>query len=137
MPPEEPITGMCAVPRVIVVDDRPHFRLLLRRVVEATGFEVVGEADSGERAVAAAAELYPELVLMDVEMPGVDGIEAARRIKRDRPSTVVVLVSADHPDDLPPGAASCLADEIVWKSKLRPAVLEEIWRDHREAATAT
>jgi len=119
---------------VIAVDDQAHFRLVLCRVIDATpGFEVVAEADSGELAVAAATELRPDLVLMDVEMPGLGGLAAARRIKVARPSTLVVLVSATHPEDLPLEAACCLADEIVWKPKLRPALLEEIWRNHRDA----
>jgi DNA-binding NarL/FixJ family response regulator len=116
---------------VIAVDDQADFRIVLRRLVDAMpGFEVVAEAGSGELAVAAAVELEPDLVLMDIEMPGIGGLAAARQIKADRPSTVVVLVSATHPDDLPPEAVCCLADEIVWKSKLRPALLEEMWRNH-------
>src|SRR5215470_7108650 len=100
MASQEPVTRPNAAPRAVVVDDRPNFRLLLRRLVEATSFEFAAEADSGERAVAVARVLHPDLVLMDVEMPGLGGIEAARLIKRDLPATVVVLVSADHPDDL-------------------------------------
>jgi DNA-binding NarL/FixJ family response regulator len=135
---EEPITSARGATRVIAVDDHADFRVLLRRLVDATpGFEVVGEADSGERAVVAAMELQPDLMLIDVEMHGLGGIAAARRIKVDRPSTIVVLVSATHPEDLPPEAAGCLADEIVWKPKLRPALLEQIWRAHRHADMAT
>jgi len=135
---EEPIPRGRGTRRVIAVDDQAHFRVLLRRLVAATpGFEVVAEAESGERAVAAAKELQPDLVLMDIEMPGLGGFAAARRIKVDRPSTVVVLVSATHPDDLPSDSACCLADEIVWKPKLRPALLEQMWRNHRDADGAT
>lgn len=135
---EEPITSARGTPRVIAVDDQTDFRVLLRRLLDATpGFEVVGEADSGERAVAAATELRPDLVLMDIEMPGLGGIAAAQRIKIDRPSTIVVLVSATHPDDLPQEAANCLADKIVWKPRLRPSLLEQIWRSSRDAGVET
>ena len=116
---------------MLAVDDHEPFRTAMRRLVEAApGFSLLAEAESGERAIEAANELHPDLVLMDVEMPGLGGIAAARRIKSESPMTVVVLVSATHPDDLPREAASCFADEIVWKPKLRPALLEEIWRAH-------
>jgi len=118
--------------RVLAVDDHEPFRGVMRQVVEAMpGFELAAEVDSGERAVDAAADLHPDLVLMDVSMPGLDGIETTRRIKAHSPSTVVVLVSATHPDDLPRAAASCPADAIVWKPELRPRLLEEIWQRRR------
>lgn len=115
---------------VLAVDDQETFRVVLRRLVEAaSGLSLLGEADSGELAVLAALELGPDMVLMDVGMPGIGGIAAALRIKTDRPATVIVLVSTTHPDDLPRGAAES-ADEIVWKPQLRPDVLESIWRSH-------
>ena len=67
--------------RVLIVDDQEPFRLAARMVVDvADGFEVVGEAETGERGVEMAAELGPDLVLMDVNLPGIDGLEATRRI---------------------------------------------------------
>jgi CheY-like chemotaxis protein len=68
---------------------------------------------------------------MDVFMPGIGGIAAARQIKASRPATIVVLVSTTHPEDLPGEAAASPADEIVWKRELRPSLLEEIWQRHR------
>ena len=135
---EDPISCPCGTPRVIAVDDQAQFRLVMRRLVDATpGFEIVAEADSGEQAVASVRALRPDLVLMDIEMPGLGGCAAARRIKEDLPSTIVVLVGATHPDDLPDEATSCLADEIVWKATLRPALLAAIWQDHRGADAVT
>jgi CheY-like chemotaxis protein len=68
--------------RVLTVDDHPPFLVLLRELVRATGqLEIVGEAESGERAVEAAQELQPDLILMDIRMPGLGGIGAAKRIK--------------------------------------------------------
>ena len=67
--------------RVLIVDDQEPFRLAARMVVELTdGFEVVGEAETGEDSVAMTADLAPDLVLMDVNLPGIDGLEATRRI---------------------------------------------------------
>jgi pilus assembly protein CpaE len=128
VPLEHPITRACAAPRVLAVDDQAGFLAVMRRVVDATpGFEVVAEAGSGEQAVAAASEMRPDIVLMDVDMPGLGGIEAARLIKAARPDTVVILVSATHPDDLPRSAA-VQADQVVWKPELRPLLLDGIWQ---------
>ena len=122
---------------VIAVDDQPAFRVVLRHVVDATGeLIVVGEADCGESAVELVLDREPDMVLMDVRMPGIGGIEAARRIKELRPSTIVVLVSTTHPETLQPGAAS-LADEVIWKNDLRPKILEDIWRRHGGARRPT
>ena len=130
------LTGDTKVPPpapagVLAVDDHDGFRAILRRLVEvASGLRLLGEVDSGERAVAVAKELEPDMVVMDVVMPGIGGIAAARAIKAERPATVVVLVSTTHPDDLPVEAAEARADEIIWKAELRPGVLESIWRRH-------
>ena len=67
--------------RVLIVDDQEPFRMAARMVVDATeGFDVVGEAESGEDSVAMAAELTPDLVLMDVNLPGINGLDATRQI---------------------------------------------------------
>ena len=115
---------------VLAVDDQPAFRTALRFLVDACRALVfAGEADSGEAAIRRVAELEPDLVLMDVEMPGIGGIAAAREIKRLSRRTVVLLVSATHPDELSPEAAGS-ADGLIWKGDLRPGVLEAIWAEH-------
>ena len=68
-----------------------------------------------------------DMVLMDVAMPGLGGIEACRTIKTARPETVVVLVSATHPNELPLEVELSLADAVIWKPTLRPALLQELW----------
>ena len=84
--------------RVLAVDDQPSFLALLRELVRATShLELVGEAESGERAVAVAGELRPEMVLMDLNMPGVGGLKAAELIEAADPSTLTVLISAIRP----------------------------------------
>jgi DNA-binding NarL/FixJ family response regulator len=126
-----------AAPRtacVLAVDDQPAFRSALRFVVAACRALVLGgEADSGEAAIGLVAELEPDLVLMDVQMPGMGGIAATREIKRLSRRTVVLLVSATHPDELPSEATECHADGIIWKGDLRPHVLEAIWAKHARA----
>ena len=113
--------------------DQPPSLAILRAVVRATGhLEIAGEAQSGEEAVLAAHELRPDMVLMDVRMPGIGGSKAAERIKASRPPTLVVLISSTHPDELPRESASCFT--VIWKSVLGPRLLDEIWTRHRSNA---
>jgi DNA-binding NarL/FixJ family response regulator len=80
--------------RVLVVDDTDHVRRMLVEMLTLDGFDVVGEATNGEHAVHTAAEVKPDVIVMDLRMPGVDGIEATRRIKATRPDQVVILYTA-------------------------------------------
>lgn len=117
--------------RVLAVDDDPSFLALLCDVVEAAReLELVGESDCGWGAVEKTEELRPDLVVMDVRMPRLDGISATTRIKALLPSTLVVLVSVTHPDELRREAGGCGASAILWKSDLRPRLLDEIWLRH-------
>jgi len=122
--------------RVLVVDDRAAFRSAICTLLRAAHqLVLVGEAESGELALAAISESDPDFVLMDVRMPGMGGIDAARAIKHRRPSTVVVLISTTHPSELSPAASSCGADAVMWKPDLRSGVLEALWLQHRPAMT--
>ena len=115
---------------VLIVDDQAPFRRAARAVVTATpGFEVVGEAESGEEAVDLAAALAPGVVLMDINLPGINGIEATRRISSAHPDVVTVLLSTYREEDLPAGADDCGAAAYVHKEEFGPAVLLE----HRPA----
>lgn len=98
------------------------------------GFEAAAEAESGEGAVQLAESLRPGLVLMDINMPDVDGIEACRRITASSPRTVVVLLSTYQADDLPEDAASCGAVGYVHKEDFGPEVLLDLWDRHGRAA---
>ena len=80
-------------PRLLLVDDHKLLRQGLRRAVEEAGFDVVGEAGDGEEAVRLAVELQPDLVLMDVSMPVLDGIEATRRLRQSAPEARVVMLT--------------------------------------------
>ncbi len=130
MPTEPGPPGDCCA-RVLAVDDRSAFRDVLCRLVEAAGrLDLLGVADSGESAVEAVRMFRPDMVVMDVVMPGMGGAAAARSIKAEHPATVVVLVSTTHPDDLPDEVHECRADAVVWKAGLRPQLLEELWFTH-------
>jgi DNA-binding NarL/FixJ family response regulator len=120
--------------RVLIVDDQAPFRKAARAVVTLTpGFEVVAEAETGEDAVRLVENEHPDLVLMDINMPGIDGCEATRQITTAHPDTVVLLVSTYDADDLPADAASCGAAEYVHKEDLGPDVLESAWSRHAPA----
>ena len=125
---EAPNPLECSRARLLAVDDQSAFLALLRDVVRETDWlRVVGEAETGERAIELARQLQPDIVLIDVRMPGIGGIAAATQIKQSRPSTVVVLISATHPDELSEEGDQCGADAVLWKSELQPKVLDEIW----------
>lgn len=87
------MTGAARSVRVLIVDNEPVFREAARMVVEMVdGFEVAGEAESGDEAIELVERLRPDLVLMDVKMPGIDGIEATRQIRQlDDPPLVLVM----------------------------------------------
>ena len=118
---------------VLIVDDQAPFRSVARTVVAlAPGFSVVAEAESGEQALDLAGEHHPGLVLMDINLPGINGIEASRRIVTADPSTTVILLSTYTQDDLPADARTCGAAAYVHKEDMSPALLRRIW-DERPA----
>jgi DNA-binding NarL/FixJ family response regulator len=126
------LDAMVATPvRVLIVDDQEPFRLAARMVVEATdGFDVVGEAESGEDSVAMAAELAPDLVLMDVNLPGINGLDATRQILSGAAGSgavVVLLLSTYEEEEYAPRAAECGAAAYIPKAVFGPDRLESAW----------
>jgi DNA-binding NarL/FixJ family response regulator len=115
--------------RVLIVDDQEPFRMAARMVVEATDdFDVVGEADTGELSIEMARDLQPDLVLMDVNLPGINGLDATRQILANRgDSVVVLLLSTYEEEEYAPRAAECGAAAYIPKAVFGPDRLEQAW----------
>jgi DNA-binding NarL/FixJ family response regulator len=115
---------------VLVVDDQPYFRGVLRKLISASpGFLTIGEATSGEEAITAVATMPPDLVLMDVRLPGIDGFQAAvTLLERDSPP-FIVLISGSR-IELPPALAT-RREAVVFtpKDELSPRRLLDLWRE--------
>ena len=128
---EEPLS-------VIVVDDQAPFRMAARAVIRRSeGFSLAGEADNGVKALELANEVHPDVVLMDINMPEMGGIEATRRIVSDLPDTFVILCSTYDITDLPPDAPASGARAYVHKEQLGATTLRRLWDQRNEVAFAT
>jgi CheY-like chemotaxis protein len=128
-----PALGATADVRVLTVDDQERFRRVAEDVINATaGFAPVGEACSGEEALEAVKRLEPQLVLLDVRMPGLDGIEVATRLASAHPETLVVLISIAEPADLPSAARLGSAVPLVRKQDFGPRLLRRLWTEYRQ-----
>jgi two-component system, NarL family, invasion response regulator UvrY len=121
--------------RVLVVDDQAPFRsaakAVLRRLEE---FELVGEASSGTEAVTMAKDLHPALILMDINMPDMNGIEATRQIVSAQPDIVVFLCSTYNVEDLPPDATTSGARAYLNKERLGADMLRQLWEDRESSS---
>ena len=123
---------------VLIVDDQAPFRTVARTVVAlASGFTVVAEAESGEEAIEQAGEHHPRLVLMDINLPGINGIEATSRILAADASTTVILLSTYTQADLPADARTCGAAAYVHKEDMSPALLRQIWDERPESGSCS
>ena len=117
---------------MLVVDDQAYLRNVIGEVVAATpGFELVGDATCGEEALDATLELAPQLVVMDVCMPGASGLATASLMAKRHPQIVILLVSALDREDIAE-ELSGLTVSFAPKSELGPSVLRETW-DERQA----
>ena len=115
---------------VLVVDDQAPFRSAMKAVLRRSPeFELAGEAASGSEAISMADELHPALVLMDINMPEMNGIEATRRIVSSHPDVVVVLCSTYEVGDLPPDAATSGARAYINKEHLGADTLRRLWAE--------
>jgi DNA-binding NarL/FixJ family response regulator len=133
------VTSPDSAPRsVLVVDDQAPFRSAARAVLRRLdGFEFAGEASSGPEAIDLVERLHPALVLMDINMPDMSGIEATRRITTAHPDVVVILCSTYDPADLPPAVAASGATAYVKKERLASDTIRRLWEDRNSGTFAT
>jgi two-component system invasion response regulator UvrY len=123
---------------VLIVDDQPPFRMAARAVVRTTpGFDVLAEAASGEEAVEQVEVRAPDLVLMDINMEGIGGIEATRRITAAHPGTKVVLLSTYDAEDVPADVKTCGAIAYIHKEDFGPDELLRVWPDDGAVKTVS
>ena len=128
MDPMDPPEGSIKTVSVLIVDDQQPFRDVARTVIGmSAGFEVVAEAASGEEAVAAVEANPPDLVLMDINLPGMSGIEATCEITASHPDVSIVLLSTYSEADLPSDARDCGAIAYVHKEDFGPALMRQLW----------
>lgn len=111
---------------MLIVDDHDEFRTAARALLEADGFTVVGEAGDGEAAIAAVAALRPDVVLLDIQLPGVDGLAVATRIASRPDAPAVVLTSSRDAASYGPRLARTTARGFITKSELSGAGLARL-----------
>jgi DNA-binding NarL/FixJ family response regulator len=111
---------------VLIVDDHPSFRASARMLLEAEGFQVIGEAEDGAGALRAVRELAPQVILLDVHLPDIDGFEVAARLTANGDSPAIVLTSSRDVSDLGPLAEREDVRGFIPKSELSGAALEAL-----------
>ena len=112
--------------RILIVDDHAGFRASARRMLEAGGFEVAGEAENVAAARVAVGELTPDAVLLDVQLPDGDGIELATELSANGNAPAIVLCSSRGADELGPGLQRSGAQGFLTKDELSPAAIREL-----------
>ena len=119
------IVAMAAI-TVLVIDDHSGFRSCARHLLEREGYRVIGEAGDGESGVACAEELRPELALVDVYLPGIDGFEVAARLADLEAAPQVVLISSRTRAELEPLVTDSRARGFIPKDELSREAIEEV-----------
>ena len=114
-------------PRVVIVDDQPMMRIALRTILEAQGIEVCGEAGDGEQAVAVVRSTDPDVVLMDVRMPGRDGIAATAELTVQAPSVRVIVLTTFEDDEVLFGALDAGASGFLLKNSRPEALVQAVY----------
>jgi pilus assembly protein CpaE len=123
---------------VLIVDDQAPFRAAMKAVLRrTTEFELVGEAANGNEAVTMAETLQPALVLMDINMPEMNGIEATRTLVAQQPDVVVILCSTYDAGDLPPEVATSGASAYLNKEHLGADTLRRLWEERNQQQFGT
>jgi DNA-binding NarL/FixJ family response regulator len=114
------------MPRVLIVDDHASFRATARELLEAEGYEVVGEAGDGASALEAVARLHPDIVLLDVQLPDMDGFEISRQLCANGASPKVVLTSSRDASEFGDLVGACGSRGFIPKGELSGGRLAEL-----------
>ena len=117
--------------RVLLVDDAKFMRMMLRDILEKAGFEIVSEASNGREAVQEYQRLKPDLVTMDIIMPQVGGVEAAKEIIKSDPAARILMVSAMGQQELVKESLDAGARDFI----VKPFVSEEVLRKVKQVLT--
>ena len=126
----EPTVPEAAPVQLVLADDSPQARRAVAAIVERTpGFEVVAVAESGEEALDLVGRLRPPLAVLDIRMPGIGGIEAARTIAQRYPETMVVLVTALGADEVPSAVNGSGVAAVIHKCELTADRLAALWKE--------
>jgi DNA-binding NarL/FixJ family response regulator len=116
------------VTTVLIVDDHAGFRATARRLLEEEGYDVVGEAEDGASALERVAELHPEVVLLDVQLPDLDGFEVSRRIRGNGTRPCVILISSRDASEFGKLIERCGANGFIPKAELSGVRLAALLR---------
>jgi DNA-binding NarL/FixJ family response regulator len=111
---------------VLVVDDHPAFRSSARRLLESEGYVVAGEAEDGRSALEQAKLLDPDIVLLDIQLPDIDGFEVSRELKRAQAKALVILISSRDEADYGASIAECGARGFIPKGELSGPALARL-----------
>ena len=114
--------------RVLIVDDHAGFRACARELLDSEGFDVVGEAGDAASAIAAAGDLDPDVILLDIQLPDVDGVQAAKRFECRNESPAIVLISSRDASYVAGALAESPACGFIPKSELTGAALRKLMR---------
>jgi DNA-binding NarL/FixJ family response regulator len=128
IPAWSPVRDTLDVGTVLIVDDHPSFRATARAILEADGFEVVGEAEDGASALEAVHRLRPDVVLLDVQLPDMDGFTVATALGSNGYMPTIVLTSSRDAADFGPLVSECGARGFVPKAELSGAALHAVLR---------
>ena len=119
--------------RVLIVDDQRSIRAMLHAMIAQLGGEVVGEAQDGEEAVTKCLELQPDIVLMDINMPKMDGVEALKRINASNPEVLVIMLTSQNTAEVVRECIMHGAKNFLLKSNPAAVLYEELrtsWAEH-------
>jgi len=128
IPAQSSVRQNLVVATILIVDDHPSFRATARAILEADGFEVVGEAEDGTSALEAVHRLRPDVVLLDVQLPDMDGFTVATTLGANGYLPTIVLTSSRDAADFGPLVRECGARGFVPKAELSGAALHAVLR---------